>query len=298
MQKVSVVIPTYNYAHFIAEAVESVLAQTFPIFEIIVVDDGSSDNTEEIIVKFGDKVKYIKQNNGGVGLARNTGVKNSGGEFIAFLDADDIWFPQKIEHQIQLFQTDDKIGLITTGMREFYQKGKTVHIYSDGKNGWCAESLLLLEPVVVGPGSTTLVKREVFEQIGGFDETKELHPWEDWEFCYRVAREFRLAFLPEILVEYRNHGGNGHLQIPRFERAMNLAFEKIFNDNALEIQKLKGQSYGNLHKILAGSYFQNRHYGKFIKHSLKSVWLMPKNISHFLAFPLRRFRRSYENKSA
>ena len=78
MQKVSVVIPTYNYAHFIVEAVESVLAQTFPIFEIIVVDDGSSDNTTEVIKQFGDKVRYIKQKNGGVGLARNTGVKNSG----------------------------------------------------------------------------------------------------------------------------------------------------------------------------------------------------------------------------
>ena len=295
MQKVSVIIPTYNYAHFIDEAIESVLAQTFPIFEIIVVDDGSSDNTEEIIKKFGDKVRYIKQKNGGVGLARNTGVKNSGGEFIAFLDADDIWLPQKIEHQIKLFQTDAEIGLITTAMREFYVREKTLQIYAEGKNGWCAESLLLLEPVAVGPGSTTLVKREVFEQIGGFDETKELHPSEDWEFCYRVAREFKLAFLPEVLVEYRNHGNNGHLQISRFERAMNLAFEKIFSNNALEIQKLKRHSYGNLHKMLAGSYFLNRNYKKSIKHSLKSIWLIPTNLFYFFNFPVRKLRKDREN---
>ena len=295
MHKVSVIIPTYNYAHFIAEAVESVLTQTFPIFEIIVVDDGSSDNTEEVIKQFGDKVRYIRQKNGGVGLARNTGVKNSAGEFIAFLDADDIWLPQKIEHQIQLFQTDDEIGLITTAMRELYVKGKTIRIYAEGKNGWCADNLLLLEPVVVGPGSTTLVKRKIFEQIGGFDETKELHPSEDWEFCYRVARQFKLAFLPEILVEYRNHGNNGHLQIPRFERAMTLAFEKIFSNDAAEIQKLKEQSYSNLHKMLAGSYFLNKHYRNFFKHSFKSVWLMPTNISYFFTFPLRRFRKRREN---
>ena len=295
MQKVSVIIPTYNYAHFIAEAVESVLAQTVPVFEIIVVDDGSSDNTEEVIKQLGDKVKYIRQKNGGVGLARNTGVKNSSGEFIAFLDADDIWLPQKIERQIELFQTDAEIGLITTAMREFYIREKTLQIYAEGKNGWCAENLLLLEPVAVGPGSTTLVKREVFEKIGGFDENKELHPSEDWEFCYRVAREFKLAFLPEVLVEYRNHGNNGHLQIPRFERAMSIAFEKIFSNKDLEIQKLKGKSYGNLHKMLAGSYLLNRNYKKSIKHSLKSMWLMPKNFFYFVNFPVRKYRKDLEN---
>lgn len=295
MQKISVIIPTYNYAHFIAEAVESVLAQTFPIFEIIVVDDGSSDNTEEIIKQFGDKVKYIRQKNGGVGLARNTGVKNSTGDFIAFLDADDIWLPPKIESQIKLFQTDEEIGLTTTAMREFYIREKTLQIYAEGKNGWCAENLLLLEPVAIGPGSTTLVKREVFEKVGGFDETKELHPSEDWEFCYRVARQYKLAFLPEVLVEYRNHGNNGHLQIPRFERAMSIAFKKIFSDADLEVQKLKGKSYGNLHKMLAGSYLLSGNYRKSFTHSLKSMWLMPQNIIYFLNFPLRKLRKDREN---
>lgn len=295
MQKVSVIIPTYNYAHFIAEAVESVLAQTFPVFEIIVVDDGSSDNTEEVIGQFGDKVKFIKQKNGGVGLARNTGVKNSTGDFLAFLDADDIWLPPKIERQIELFQTDEEIGLTTTAMREFFVKEKTMRIYAEGKNGWCAESLLLLEPVAIGPGSTTLVKREVFEKIGGFDENKELHPSEDWEFCYRVAREYKLAFLPEVLVEYRNHGNNGHLQIPRFERAMDIAFKKIFSDTDLQVQKLKGQSYGNLHKMLAGSYLLNGNYRKSFTHSLKSMWLMPQNIIYFLNFPFRKLRKDREN---
>ena len=296
MQKVSVIIPTYNYAHFISEAVESVLAQTFPIFEIIVVDDGSSDNTEEVVKQFGDKVKYIKQKNGGVGLARNTGAKNSGGDYIAFLDADDVWLPEKIEHQIQLFQTDDQIGLNTTAMLEFDVTGTTGRIYSEGKNGWCADSLLLLEPVAIGPGSTTLVKREVFEKIGGFDESRELYPSEDWEFCYRVAREFKLAFLSDVLVRYRNHGSNGHLNIRRFESAMFFAFSKIFNNDEREIQKLKQESYGNLHKILAGSYFQNRFYGKFLKHSIQSVWLMPKNIRHFVSYPLRYFERSNKSK--
>jgi glycosyltransferase involved in cell wall biosynthesis len=291
-QKVSVIIPTYNYGRFVGEAVQSVLAQTFPAYEVIVVDDDSSDNTEEIIAKFGDKVKYIKQKNGGVGMARNTGVKHSSGDFIAFLDADDIWLPQKLERQIQLFQNDNEIGLVTGGMREFGKNGETIAKYQNGQNGWCAENILLFESVTIGPGSTALIKREVFETVGGFDETKEMHPSEDWEFCYRVARIFKLAYLPELLVEYRNHGNNGHLQIPRFERAMLLAFEKTFRDNSVEIQKLKRQSYGTLHKVLAGSYFHARDYRQFIKHSVKSFWLYPQNIIYFAKFPLRRFKNN------
>ncbi len=290
MQKVSVVIPTYNYGRFLGEAIESVLAQTFPVFEIIVVDDGSSDNTEEVVAKFGDKVKYIKQKNGGVGLARNTGVKNSSGEFIALLDADDVWLPQKIERQMQLLQSDEEIGLVTTGLREFGEDGETIDKHQSGQNGWCAEKLLLYEPVVIGPGSSALIKREVFERIGGFDERKEMHPAEDWEFCYRVAQQTKLAFLPELLVEYRNHGNNVHLQLPKFERAMLLAYEKNFRNSSMEIQKLKRQSYGALHKVLAGGYFQTQDYKQFIKHSLKCFWLQPQNIVYFAKFPLRRFR--------
>ncbi len=115
MHKVSVVIPTYNYAHFIGEAIESILAQTFPISEIIVVDDGSTDNTEQIIAAYGNKVRYIKQENSGVCAARNFGVENSSGDFIAFFDADDICFPTKIEKQMAKFAEDAKIGLSTAG---------------------------------------------------------------------------------------------------------------------------------------------------------------------------------------
>lgn len=288
---VSVIIPTYNYGSFIGEAIESVLAQTFPVSEIIVVDDGSSDNTEEVVGKFGNKVKYIKQKNGGVGLARNTGVKHSTGEFIAFLDADDIWLPHKLERQIQLVQNDEEIGLVTTGLREFDASGKTVGEYQNGQNGWCAENILLSEPVV-GPPSTFLLKRGVFEKVNGFDETKDMHPAEDWEFCYRVAREFKLAYLPELLVEYRYHGNNAHLQIPKFERAMLLAYEKTFRNNTVEMQKLKSRSYGILHRVLAGSYFRVRNYRQFIKHSLKSFWLYPQNVAYFAKFPLRQFKNN------
>jgi len=151
---VSVVIPTYNYAHFIGEAIESALAQTYLIAEIVVVDDGSTDNTEEVVTAFGEKVRYIRQENSGVSAARNNGAKNSSGDFITFLDPDDAWLPEKIERQIAKFREDDSIGLVHCGMREFdSETGETIQLHLDGEEGWVADALLLFaKPVFIGPG--------------------------------------------------------------------------------------------------------------------------------------------------
>lgn len=293
-RKVSVVIPTYNYGRFIGEAIESVLAQSFPVFEIIVVDDGSNDDTEQVAARFGERVKYIKQKNGGVSQARNNGARQSTGDLIAFLDADDVWLPKKIEKQVAKFSENSEVGLVHCSMREYdTATGATICFYAEGEEGWVADDLLLFEkPTVNVSGSSVMVSRKAFEAVGGFDARKEMHPSEDWEFCYRVARIFKVAFVREVMIDYRNHGGNGHLKIPKFERAMLLAFEKTFRDAAPEVQKLKRRSYGNLHKIFAGSYFQIKQYDKFLEHSMKSCWLTPHNIAYFAKFPLRKLKKS------
>ena len=116
---VSVVIPTHNFGHFVAEAIGSVLNQTVAIAEIIVVDDGSTDDKNEVVGRFGEKVRYIVQANAGVCAARNRGVSLSRGSHIAFLDADDTWEPTKIEKQLVKFSEDAEIGLVHCGLREF-----------------------------------------------------------------------------------------------------------------------------------------------------------------------------------
>lgn len=290
--RVSVVIPTYNYGQFIREGIESVLAQTHPVAEIIVVDDGSTDGTEAVVGRFfGDRVIYIRQENGGVSAARNNGVQNSSGDIVAFLDADDTWRPDKIEKQMLKFDQDAEIGLVHCGMREFDSgTGKTIQTRIDGEEGWVADSHVLFDKAVINfSGSLIAVRRAAFEEVGGFDT--RLKNGEDWEFCLRVARKYKVGFVPEALVNYRIHGVNAHLNIAEMERSTKLAWEKAFDTTDEKVLRLKRRSYGNLHKTLAGSYFQAGDYASCIRHAALSLWYKPQNIGYYLNFPLRRLKK-------
>src|SRR5688572_22302626 len=145
-QTVSVVIPTYNYGRFIAVAIESILRQTRPPLEIIVVDDGSTDETASVVESFGDAVKYVRQENAGVCAARNRGAAESRGDVIAFLDSDDSWEPTALERQVPFFDQDENIGLVHCGMREFdSDTGRTIRTVVIGGEDDLALNLLLWE---------------------------------------------------------------------------------------------------------------------------------------------------------
>lgn len=285
---ISVVIPTYNYGRFIAEAIESAVGQTFPPTEIVVVDDGSNDDTEAVVRGFGERVKYIRQENAGVCAARNRGVAESSGDLIAFLDADDIWEPTKLEKQIAKFASDPAIGLVHCGMREFdSDTGKTLKMYLTGGEENIVENLLLWDgPVIVGPGGTVMVSREAFENVGGFDTRMKVG--EDWDFCYRVARKFKVGFVPEPLVNYRNHGAAAHKNVEEMERGMALFYEKAFATGDESVLKLRRHALGNYHKVMAGSYWHVGRLDKFAGHAIKSIWMRPLNFVHFAGFPVRR----------
>jgi glycosyltransferase involved in cell wall biosynthesis len=288
--RISVVIPTYNYGRFIAEAIESVLRQTRAADEIIVVDDGSTDDTEAVVAEFGDKVRYVRQENAGVCAARNRGVAESSGDVIAFLDADDIWHAGKIEKQLEKFAADAEIGLVHCAMREFESEtGETLRLHAEGMEGDVADELLLWErTAIIGCGTAVMVSRKAFDEAGGFDT--RLKVGEDWDLCYRIARRYKVGFVPEVLVDYRSHGAAAHRNVREMERGMGIFYEKAFSEGG-EVLQLKNRALGNYHKVLAGSYFYSGQYADFVRHAVKSVWRRPRNLGYFLQFPMRRLRR-------
>ena len=278
---ISVIIPTYNYGRFLIEALNSTLCQTVKPEEIIVVDDGSTDDTETIVRRFGKQVTYVKQENSGVSVARNRGAAESKGEFLAFVDSDDILDPNLIAKQIKKFHEDPEIGLVHCGMREFdSETGRTLRLHLEGGEEGIADNLLLWEGLVYVHG--IMVTREAFDRVGGFDEKIKVASSEDWDFCYRVARRFRVGFVAEPLYNYRIHPEGAHFDVEKLEYGMSIFYEKAFDTDDIAVLGLKQRAMGNFHKVLAGSYLRTGRYGKFASHSVRSILYSPSNLGYFL----------------
>lgn len=295
MEQVSVIIPSYNYGRFLREAIQSVLDQTLRPHEVIVVDDGSTDESLEILRSFGDSINFIEQSNQGVAAARNKGAEMAAGEFVAFLDADDYWHREKLEKQIEKFRGDAELGFVHCGITNVDEKGTALEDYVVGDEGWLANALLTFQPVVIA--NTIVVRRSLLTKIGGYDTNRDLHPSEDWDLCYRLARECKVGFVREPLLFYRQHGQGGHTNIERMERAMLIALEKAFSDPAKEVQMLRREAYGNMYLVLAGSYNHTGQAGKSIVSGLKGVIQNPLIAARLLGFPYRLTKRRFPTKA-
>lgn len=289
--RVSTVISSYNYEKYIGETIESVLQQSHPVHEIIVVDDESRDNSVSVIRKFGGIVRLIEQSNQGVCVARNKGASMASGDILTFVDSDDLWLPKKVERQIEAFIGDAEVGLVSCAFRAFAPDGSTIYESVKGKSGWIANDILLMrEETINSTASSIAVSREVFNRVGGFDERREIFAAEDRDFCYRAAKVSKHVFLPEILLDYRMHGGNGHLNIHGMERALLASYKKIFEIDK-DVADLRRESYGNLFTMLAGSHFRTGNYTAFLKNALKALWYTPGNLSRFAGYPHRLLTR-------
>lgn len=192
--RIAAIIPTYKRAALVSRSIDSVLAQTRPVDEVIVVDDGSPDNTAEVVAAYGDRVRYVRQNNGGLSAARNTGVRVSTCDWVAFLDDDDEWLPNKIEKQIEaLEQTPDAVLCYTS-------------LWCHGIDGVIAElrpnppNRLFPDIRLKTPFTpiSVMVRKDVFNEVGGFNET--LKCVEDWEFFIRLVPGRTVAMAGEPLV--------------------------------------------------------------------------------------------------
>lgn len=209
MISISVIIPAYNAESFIAETLNSVLTQSYRDLEVIVIDDGSTDRTAEIVEKIArrdERVRLVFQQNAGVAAARNAGIKMARGEWFAFLDADDIWYPHKLEKQLQRFQQlDETIGLVYCWSVLIQETSEFTGGYiAFDFNGDVGHALTYLN--FIGNASAPLIRRSVIEDVGGFDialKEQQAQGCEDWELYLRIAERYKFDVVPEFLVSYR-----------------------------------------------------------------------------------------------
>jgi glycosyltransferase involved in cell wall biosynthesis len=203
---VSVIIPAYNAAPWIAETIDSVLNQTFQDFEVIVVDDGSTDGTAEIVKNYKSQVQYLYKNNGGVGSARNTGIRAARGRYIACVDADDLWLPEKLEVQTQLLQTEPSLAWVySDGLIFENNSNQNLHLFSPSASMISGDVLrpLLLQDFI--PCPTPVIRRDIFENVGFFEEDMSLQSVADWDMWLRISAKYPVGFIDKPLVKYRRH---------------------------------------------------------------------------------------------
>lgn len=198
MPKVSVIIPSYNRAKLVGRAIDSVLKQTFSDYEIIVVDDGSQDNTKDVLSAYDRKIKYIYQSNRGISGARNRGIKEAAGEYIAFLDSDDLWIPEKLAEQVKVLEANKKVGIVYSKLQMINDKGEHCGVKPKHKSGKNFRELIEIGGDI--PTSSVMTRRECFEKVGVFDES--LQQMEDIDMWIRIAKVYDLYEIADQMLAY------------------------------------------------------------------------------------------------
>jgi len=248
--KVSVIIPTHNRAHLIGRAIQSVLDQTYQDFELIVVDDGSTDNTEKVVNSYDDRrIRYIKhdENEGGA-AARNTGIKAARGEYIAFQDSDDEWLPEKLEKQMKVFETvSPKVGIVYTDMKNKSKGGKVMHSPKImPEDGIIYEQALDFRVMGIGI-QTAVIRRECFGKAEMFDE--KIPRSIDQEFFIRLSKYYYFYHIDEPLVNYFVSPVSITSDNKALVVAKKLILEKYFEDISKD-EKLLAKHYFVIGKAL------------------------------------------------
>ena len=197
---ISCIIPVFNGERYLGEALDSILAQTYRPVEIIVVDDGSTDKTGELVARYGDRIRYFRQNNEGAPTARNAGLSAARGAFVAFLDSDDLWHPDKLERQMARFEARPELDLCVTHLQRFWipeleaeRKQFQDHRFAEVLPGYITQTLL--------------ARRNVFDSVGNFNTSRRVGDPMDW-FLRAAEQGVVMELLPDLLVYQRMHESN------------------------------------------------------------------------------------------
>jgi len=276
MAKVSVIIPTYNRAGFLRTAIISVLNQSFQDFEIIVVDDASTDNTPEVVTHFGDeRIKYIRNNTSkGAAGSRNVAIMSSTCTYIAFLDDDDEWLPKKLQMQISILEKSsiDIVG-IHTGIIQIEKVGRKIFSQEIVENG---EDPFESNYITT---SSVLLRRSCFERVGLFDEN--MPTGSDYDMWIRILTKFRFEYIDEPLVKYYIHGAGLTDDYGKKIEGMEMLQKKYG-----EMFSLHNRHYSDQHFHLGLYYCYNGNIRKGRKAYLKAIWFFPYKLQYYFYFCL------------
>ncbi|WP_299413487.1 glycosyltransferase [Acaryochloris sp. IP29b_bin.148] len=282
MPKVSVIITTYNSMPYFPETLTSVLRQSFTDFEIIIIDDGSTDQTTTWTSQINDpRVKLISQSNQGVSVARNTGISHAQGKYLAFLDGDDLWKTTKLEQQVRLLDDYSEIGLVHTWLalidEQSHLTGRVMQPVAEGEV-WQQ----IIENNMVAC-SAAMVRRCCLEKVGGFDP--DLLVAEDWDLWIRLAASYPFAVIRKPLVEYRLHTQSKSKRYPAMVQNFHVIIERAFESVPYELLHLRNRSYGRVNLCIAWKCIQRS----------DPEFEMATNFCHqaLLHYPQLRFSREY-----
>ncbi|MUH01594.1 glycosyltransferase [Scytonema sp. UIC 10036] len=266
MTKVTVVIPAYNAMAYLPETVDSVLKQTFSDFEVLIVNDGSTDNVVEWASQVTDpRVRLITQENQRVSVARNTGINNAQGEYIAFLDADDLWEPTKLEKQVRCLDENPEVGMVYTWTLLVDKDNNPIgRIYASDVEGKAWNKIL--ENDMISSGSCPMVRRSCFDTVGLFDRTLAYAP--DLDMWVRIAFHYPIAVVKEPLLRYRQLPNSFSRNRQKMVQDLRQVIEKTFQSVPLDLLYLRNRCYASIFLGLAwlsvddGDYKKASHFQK------------------------------------
>lgn len=244
---VSAVIPAYDAAEFVGRAIESVLGQTEPPIEVIVVDDGSSDNTSEVVAAYGASVRLVRQANAGPAAARNRGIRLATGDWIGLLDADDRWAADKLARQIELISDPKTATIATWNARRQERRPRE---FVDFETLWRSNRFVT---------SSALVRREAFEDVGGFDEDRELISVEDYNLWLRLAlRGWKLLACPDRFCDYLPSPNNLTSQVERMAAAELANLCRIAADPKIDVDRVRAKRIAILEEYGRDLFYHRR----------------------------------------
>lgn len=269
MPKVSIIIPAYNAESTIKSTIEAVRNQTYRDYELIVINDGSTDRTAEIVREIADdRFKLFSYKNGGLATARNRGIRQATGEYIAFLDADDLWTKDKLEKQVAILETNPEVGVVYS--QTSYIDNESNFLYNCEPVCFAGDVLKeLLLTNFLHNGSNPLIRQQAIATVGEFDCS--LSSSEDWDFYLRLAARYPFAVVPEYQVLYRQTSNSMSSNVEKMKQVCYAVLERAYQKSP-QLQHYRRQSLSILHLYCAELYLRKSKSKTHLSQAGLDIW--------------------------